>query len=396
LDETFLKIISLGNSGGRKNRRGQSGILSRGRPGLAGAFRGNCFFTRFRYILTMTALENINESYKKQLEKTLRQFRGEALALGEKFFALPETGFHEKRTEEAICACLESWQLPYQNHLALHGVRCTFQGKKPGYHVAVLADMDALLVQRGEGAVPFHSCGHSIQTVILLNLIHAFRETGVAAQLPGAVSFIFTPAEEFIEIEERKDLKKRGIISQLSGKQQMIAQGVFDDIDGVLSCHVMNPDPLNPEALFDLDASLAGFLHKRIEFTGREAHSGAIPHLGRNALHGASLSLTAIQMLKDTFPPEARVKLYPILSGGGRSFGKHYLFPGGAGNLSAYPGQRFFGGNREKARSPVPLLRPGPGIGMLHPHHPGLPPPASGPRPKRHGGGKHGPAMRRK
>jgi amidohydrolase len=265
----------------------------------------------------MTALEAMNETCKKRLEQSLRQFREEALALGERFFALPETGFHEKRTEEAICACLDAWRLPYQNHLALHGVRCTFRGKTPGYHVAVLADMDALPVQRGEGAAPFHACGHSIQTVILLNLIHAFRETGVTEQLSGAVSFIFTPAEEFIEIEERKDMKKRGIITALSGKQQMIAQGVFDDIDGVLSCHVMSGDPARPGALFDLDASLAGFLHKRIEFSGREAHSGALPHLGRNALHGASLSLTAVQMLKDTFPPEARVRLYPILSEGG-------------------------------------------------------------------------------
>lgn len=268
-------------------------------------------------ILPAIMLPETTEPYKARLDQSLGSFREEALALGETFFALPETGFHEARTEAAICGCLDSWGLPRQNHLALHGVRCTLRGKAPGYHVAILADMDALLVQRDGQTTAFHSCGHSIQTVILLNLLHAFGETRIMEELPGAVSFIFTPAEEFIEIEERKALRAEGIITQLSGKQQMIAEGVFNDIDAVLSCHVMNPDPARPEALFDLDSSLAGFLHKRIEFIGREAHSGAVPHLGRNALHGASLSLTAIQMLKDTFPPEARVRLYPILSEGG-------------------------------------------------------------------------------
>jgi amidohydrolase len=263
-------------------------------------------------------LTGINpEQCKERLEQSIRLFRDEALALGERFFSLAETGFHEARTEAAICACLDSWDVPYENHIALHGVRCTLRGNKPGYHAAVLADMDALLVQREEGPAAFHSCGHSIQTTILLNLIHAFRRTGIMENLPGAVSFIFTPAEEFIELEERKELKARGLISQFSGKQQMITQGVFDGIDAVLSCHVMNPDPEGPDPLFDVDSSLAGFLHKRVEFTGRAAHSGAAPHLGRSALHGANLSLTAVQMLKDSFPPEARVKLYPILADGG-------------------------------------------------------------------------------
>ncbi|MDR1949275.1 MAG: amidohydrolase [Spirochaetaceae bacterium] len=254
---------------------------------------------------------------KERVRREIGQFRPEAEKLGAEFFAIPETGFHEERTEQKICACLDEWQIPYTNHIARHGVNCTLKGVRPGYHVAVLADIDALLVQKGDRSLPLHSCGHSIQTTVLLNLIRGLTRSRIMEEIPGKVSFIFTPAEEFIELEERKRLRAQGIISHFSGKQQMIAEGLFDDIDAVLSCHVMNPDPARPELLFDLGSSLAGFVHKRIEFTGRDAHSGAVPHLGRNALHGASLSLTAVQMLKDTFPPEAHVRLYPILSEGG-------------------------------------------------------------------------------
>jgi metal-dependent amidase/aminoacylase/carboxypeptidase family protein len=135
--------------------------------------------------------------------------------------------------------------------------------------------------------------------------------------IPDKVSFIFTPAEEFIEIEQRRALKKQGLLSGLSGKQDMIASGLFDDVDVVLSCHIMGADPDHPDALFDVGSRLAGFLRKRAEFKGRAAHSGVAPHLGCNALHAASLSLTTIQMLKDTFSPSAQVKLYLILSEGG-------------------------------------------------------------------------------
>jgi amidohydrolase len=230
---------------------------------------------------------------------------------------MPETGFHEEKTQAGIAACLETWQVPYEKDRAAHGLWCTLNGNAPGYHLAFIADIDALLVTKNGKPAPFHSCGHSIQTVVLLSLIHAFAETGIMADIPGMVTFIFAPAEEFIEIEERKRMMAAGRIKALSGKQHLIVEGCFDDIDAVLACHVMNPDPRRPHLRFDAGTSLTGFLHKRIEFRGKEAHAGAAPHMGRNALHGASLALTAVQMVKDTFPPEAGVTFNPILAEGG-------------------------------------------------------------------------------
>ena len=43
-------------------------------------------------------------------------------------------------------------------------------------------------------------------------------------------------------MDYRKELIREGKISHTSGKQEMIATGVFDDVDLMLSCHAMGID----------------------------------------------------------------------------------------------------------------------------------------------------------
>ena len=235
--------------------------------------------------------------------------------IGDYLFKHPELGFFEEETEKVICNYLDELGLSYENHISEHGVICTIGSGE--YHIGVLADMDALLTTIDGNMQAFHSCGHSIQVTVLLNLIAAFQRSQVMDQLNGKISFIFTPAEEYIDLDSRRKLQAEGKIKYLSGKQNMIYEGFFDDLDAVLSCHVMGPDPNTPQAKFDINSTLAGFILKDIRFKGTAAHAGVIPHLGRNALQAATLSLTAIQMLKDTFSPEAGSRVFPILKEGG-------------------------------------------------------------------------------
>ncbi|MBE5962000.1 MAG: amidohydrolase [Lachnospiraceae bacterium] len=255
---------------------------------------------------------------RKAIEKAIKENFSVISAIGDDLFEHPELGFQEAYTEETICRYLDSLSVPYQNEISMHGVKCTI-GKEDGYHIAVVADMDALLTSRDGEMIPFHSCGHSIQVAVLLNLITGFVKSGALKALDGKVSFMFAPAEEFIDMDTREGLKKAGKIKYFSGKQNMIMDGLFDDVDLVLSCHVMGPDENHPDAKFDVNSSLAGFLLKRAIFRGQASHAGVIPHLGRNALQAATLSLTAVQMLKDTFSPNANAKVYPILKEGGQT-----------------------------------------------------------------------------
>lgn len=235
--------------------------------------------------------------------------------IGDDLFEHPELGFFEEETEKVICDYLDELGVNYSKHVSLHGVVCTLGTGE--YHIGVMADMDALLTNIDGKMQPFHSCGHSIQVTAVLNLITAFATSGVMNELDGRISFFFTPAEEYIDLDHRRELKEQGKIRYLSGKQNMIYDGWLDDVDVILSCHVMGPDPEKPEARFDINSTLAGFILKDIMFRGTAAHAGVIPHLGRNALQAATLSLTAIQMLKDTFSPEAGSRVFPILKEGG-------------------------------------------------------------------------------
>lgn len=235
--------------------------------------------------------------------------------LGRALFACPELGFKEVKSNEILTSFLFKNGIPFETGLSVTGIRATV-GSGTDFHIALAADMDALEVRDGERAYPFHSCGHSIQTAVMAYAMKLLKDRGVVERSGGRVSFIATPAEEFIDFESRRRLKEEGKIRYFSGKQNMIADGVFDDVDCVISMHV-NGD--SGEKLFDIDSTLAGFMVKKAVFRGRAAHSGAAPHLGRNALHGASLAMNAIAYMKDQFPGTAGLQIHPVLTSCGGS-----------------------------------------------------------------------------
>ena len=46
------------------------------------------------------------------------------------------------------------------------------------------------------------------------------------------------PAEEMIEIDYRNKLREQGKLKYMGGKQQLIYEGAFDDIDMAMQMHV--------------------------------------------------------------------------------------------------------------------------------------------------------------
>lgn len=196
-----------------------------------------------------------------------------------------------------------------RSDICLTGIRATI-GSGNGYHIALVADMDALIVADGDRRYPMHSCGHSIQTAVMACALKMLNEMGIAKRTGGRISFIAAPAEEFIEFEYRQQLKDEGKIKYFSGKQNMIEQGIFDDVDCVISMHING----ETETLFDVGSTLAGFMVKKAIFTGQASHSGVAAHMGRNALHGASLCMNAISYMKDQFPKEAGLQIHPVIT----------------------------------------------------------------------------------
>lgn len=244
---------------------------------------------------------------KTLLWDTIDARREEIVSRGRTFFDCAELGFQERETMRQICAELDKIGVPYEKEVAQTGVIATI-GTGVGYHIGVVADMDAL--PRKESAGCIHSCGHSIQTNLALTVLETLVQTDFLAQTDGKVTFFFTPAEEFIDFAARDALIREGKLEFRSGKQNMIALGCFDGVDCILSAHA-NGDT---ETKFDIGSTLSGFLAKKVIFQGKSAHSGAMPHQGRNTLHGAMLAMQAISFLKEQFPPEAGLRIAPVLT----------------------------------------------------------------------------------
>ena len=249
---------------------------------------------------------------KEELLQYIENERQAIFQRGEEFFQCAELGFCEIQTAKKITDLLDAWGISYQKEIALTGVIATL-GKGSGYHIAVVADIDALPRKDGKGNI--HSCGHSIQTTMALSVLKALHDSAILEQTDCRVSFYFTPAEEYIDFAYRDELISQGKLEFRSGKQNMIALGCFDGVDCVLSSHANGDEGTK----FDVGSTLAGFIAKKAVFMGRAAHSGAAPHLGRNSLHGAALAMNAISFLKDQFAPEKGLRLNPVLTEGGGS-----------------------------------------------------------------------------
>lgn len=253
--------------------------------------------------------EDFYETLYTKIAKEIEQNRGGLMKLGRELFGCPEPGFKEVESNQILTSFLRGHGIACQSDLCMTGIRATI-GSGDGYHIALVADMDALVVNDGEKSYPFHSCGHSIQTAVMAYVLKLLHDLGIPGMTGGRVSFIATPAEEFIEFDYRQKLKEEGKIHYFSGKQNMIEQGIFDDVDCVLSMHVNG----ETDTLFDVGSTLAGFTVKRAVFTGQASHSGAAAHMGRNALHGASLCMDAVAYMKDQFPASAGLQIHPVLT----------------------------------------------------------------------------------
>ena len=157
-----------------------------------------------------------------------------------------------------------------------------------------------------------HSCGHNSQIAAMLGA--AMGLAPLADQLDGDVAFVAVPAEEYVELEYRERLQQEGQIRFFGGKQELLRQGLLDDIDMGMMIH-SHAGVRDRRFLIGCDSS--GFLGKLIRFTGREAHAGARPFDGINALNAAALSLLAINSQRETFREKDRIRVHPIITKGG-------------------------------------------------------------------------------
>jgi len=140
---------------------------------------------------------------------------------------------------------------------------------------------------------PGHGCGHNIHGTSGLGGAIALRYAMEEAGIDGTVKFFGCPAEEM-----------------LSGKVWMVREGLFDEVDAVLSHH---PSSMNTANLRSSNANNAVKFH----FHGKTAHAAGSPEQGRSSLDAIELMNIGVNFLREHVIQDARIH-YVIEEGGGQ------------------------------------------------------------------------------
>ena len=252
---------------------------------------------------------------KQDLYTFIDEHRQEIFDLGDRLFHNPELGFREFRTGEIIREYLQKHDLKVDREYCYTGFSVSIGSGSP--HIGIIAELDAIPTQGHPCADPVttaaHACGHSTQVAITLAALTALSQQ--ISDLKGTVTLYFTPAEEFTDLEYRKKLVQEGKIRYLSGKQNMLAEHIFDDADCIIHLHASGDKRYH----FSVDSVLSGFIHKKITFLGKASHAAVLPQYGINALHEATLFINAINMLRETFVDEDMTRIHGIIDDGGNT-----------------------------------------------------------------------------
>ncbi|MCI0790679.1 MAG: amidohydrolase [Chloroflexi bacterium] len=230
----------------------------------------------------------------------------------------PEPGFREEKTSRFVADKMREMGIPFQDGIALTGIKAILDTGRPGPTVAVMGELDSLKVLGHPHADPetaaAHACGHHCQIAMMLGAATGLQASGVLGHLSGRIALIAVPAEEYIEVEFRDELRRQGKIEFLGGKPEFIRLGALDDVDMAMLTHTSaNAD----EGKIAFGGTNNGIVAKRIQFLGKASHAGGAPHAGVNALNAAMIALSAIHAQRETYRDDDTIRIHPIITQGG-------------------------------------------------------------------------------
>ena len=233
----------------------------------------------------------------------------------------PEAGFRETKTAGLVVRKFDELGIQHRTGLAMTGVKGQITGGGgPGPKIAILGELDSLIVDghpfADQKTSAAHACGHHCQIGMMLGATIGLMTPEVLSQLSGNIVPFAVPAEEFIEVEHRLQLRESSRLEFLGGKQELIKLGEFDDVDIAMMCHTASD---MGERKFAVGGTSNGHVVKYVRFIGRGAHAGGAPHLGINALNAASFAIQAINANRETHKSEDTVRIHGIMTKGGEA-----------------------------------------------------------------------------
>ncbi len=168
--------------------------------------------------------------------------------------------------------------------------------------IGILAEYDALpgLSQDASperstraGVMAGHGCGHSVFGTGSTGAAVAIKQAMASGSIKGTVKLFGTPAEE------------TGI-----GKTYMLREGVFKDVDTILSWHAGS----STAASWDFSKAV---ISVKFKFDGLAAHASTSPHQGRSALDAVELMNIGVNYMREHVKEDTRIH-YVVTNGGGQ------------------------------------------------------------------------------
>jgi amidohydrolase len=242
--------------------------------------------------------------------------KSEIVKTGQTIYNNPETGFKEFKTSELVKEKIEELGLEYEQFGNIPGLKAVFDTGRPGPAVAVLGELDSVICFQHPHCNPdtgaVHSCGHCVQIADMIGAAVGLLKSSAFNYMKGKIYFIAVPAEEYIELDYRQQLKERGVIKYFSGKRELLSRGVFNDIDICLMIHTR----AGGKRLYKSPTN-NGHIVKNIRYIGKTAHAGGAPYEGINALHAANLGINAVNAWRQAFNYEDFIRVNSIITKGG-------------------------------------------------------------------------------
>ncbi|GAA5416507.1 N-acetyldiaminopimelate deacetylase [Paraliobacillus ryukyuensis] len=236
--------------------------------------------------------------------------------LADQIYANPELGYKEKKTKARVLDYLQQVNPNIEwTDFSTTGFRTTLGSEKKDLHIAFIAELDAVYApshfraDSENGAA--HNCGHYTQVAIALALYQQLFETKAYEAFDFQLTFIFVPAEEYLDLPYREKLRKQGSITHYGGKPEAMRLGVFDDIDLGICVHAIGGE--FDQRTIEINSDLAGFLYKKYHFKGKATHAGLDPFSSVNAYNISTLFNTAIGLSRQQLDEKHQVRINPIV-----------------------------------------------------------------------------------
>jgi amidohydrolase len=246
-----------------------------------------------------------------------KKYYNEIKQIAEDIYYHPELGYKENQTKEAIFDYLKKVNTTINlEEFSLTGFRTTLgDGDKKDLHLAFIAELDAvyapshMYANKETGAA--HNCGHYTQVAIALALYTCLYKSEIYKDFNYQLTFVFVPAEEYLDLDYRDQLIKENKIVHYGGKPEAMRLGVFDDIDAAISVHAIGGE--FGKRTINVNSDLAGFLYKKYNFKGKATHAGFDPFSAKNAYNMSTLFNVALGLARQQLKDSEMVRINPIV-----------------------------------------------------------------------------------